>query len=66
MNTREKFKTKKCLYRWGAVYDPETDEKLNFKADRVYCKTSWAWIMTYQKSEEDIPKIVRIVFIDEP
>ena len=44
----------------------ETDEKLNFKADRVYCKTSWAWIMTYQKSEEDIPKIVRIVFIDEP
>ena len=61
---RKKFKTKKYLYSWGEIYDPETGEKLNFKADRVYCKISEAWIMTYQKSEEDMPKVIRIVFVD--
>lgn len=64
MDIRKKFKTIKCLYSWGAIYDPKTGEKLNLKADRVYCKTSEAWIMTYQKSEEDIPKVIRIVFVD--
>lgn len=64
MDTRKKFKTKKYLYSWGAIYDPKTEEKLNLKADRVYCKTSEAWIMTYQKSEEDVPKVIRIVFVD--
>ena len=64
MDMRKKFKTKKYLYSWGEIYDPETGEKLNFKADRVYCKISEAWIMTYQKSEEDIPKVIRMVFVD--
>ena len=64
MDTRKKFRTKKCLYSWGIIYDLKTGEKENFKADRVYCKTSEAWVMTYQKSEEDIPKVIRIVFVD--
>ena len=64
MDMRKKFKTKKYLYSWGEIYDPETGEKLNFKADRVYCKISEACIMTYQNSEEDIPKVIRIVFVD--
>ena len=64
MNMRKKFRTKKCLYSWGAIYNPETGEKLNFNAKSVYCKTSEAWIMTYQKSKEDTPKVIRIVFVD--
>lgn len=64
MDIRKKFKTIKCLYNWGIIYDPKTNEKLNFNAKRVYCVTSWAWIMTYQKSKEDIPEIIRIVFVD--
>ena len=64
MDTRKKFRTKKCLYSWGAIYDTKNGEKLNLKADRVYCKASEEWIMTYQKSEEDIPKVIRIVFVD--
>lgn len=64
MNTRKKFKTRKVLYHWGQIYDPKTDEKLNFKASKAYCRTAEAWIMTYQKSEEDIPKVIRIVFVD--
>ena len=64
MDTRKKFRTKKSQYSWGIIYDPKTGEKVNFKADRVYCKTSEAWVMTYQKSEEDIPKVIRIVFVD--
>ena len=40
MDTRKKFRTKKCLYSWGAIYDPKTGEKLNLKADRVYFKNS--------------------------
>lgn len=65
MNTRQKFKTKKLLYSWGSIYDPETGEKLNYASDMAYGKISWAYIMTYQKSEEDIPKVIRIVFVDE-
>lgn len=64
MNIRKKFKTIKCLYNWGTIYNLETDEKLNFKTKRVYCIASWAWVMTYQKSEKDIPEIIRIVFVD--
>lgn len=56
MDTRKKFRTKKCLYSWGAIYDPKTGEKLNLKADRVYCKTSEAWIMTYQSQKKTFQK----------
>ena len=31
MNIRKKFKTIKCLYNWGTIYNPETDEKLNLR-----------------------------------
>lgn len=64
MNIRKKFKTKKCLYSWGTIYDPKTGEKLNLIADRVYCRTSEAWIMTYQKTKKDALKVIRIVFVD--
>ena len=64
MNIREKFETAKYWYDWGAIYNPQTGEKLHFNADKVYCKSAEALIMTYQKSEEDIPKIIRIVFVD--
>lgn len=61
---RKRFKTKKYVYHWGTIYDPETEEKLYFETDSVYGRTDWAWIMTYQKSEESIPKIIRILFVD--
>lgn len=64
MNIREKFRTKKYLYSYGSVYDPDTGKKLEFIADKVYCRIAEAWVLTYQKSNEDIPKIIRIVFVD--
>ena len=64
MNIREKFRTKKYLYSWGSVYDPDTGKRLEFTADKVYCRIAEAWVLTYQKSNEDIPKIIRIVFVD--
>jgi len=65
MNIRKKFRTIKCLYRWGTIYDPETGEPLKFNANTAYLKTSWAWCMVYQRSENSIPQVIRIIFVDE-
>lgn len=66
MNTKKIkcFKTKKYLYDWGTIYDPETEEKLNIKANTVFCKTSWVWILTYQESKESQIEAVRFLFVD--
>lgn len=60
-----RFTTKKYLYDWGCIYNPETGEKLNIITDQVFCKTSWVWILTYQESEESIPKAIRFLFVDK-
>ena len=65
MNIIKKFKTKKYVYDWGTIYDPITEEKMQFKSKGVFCKTSWAWITTYQQNEESIPEVIRIIFVDE-
>lgn len=65
MDIRKKFKAKRYLYSWGKVYDPRTGDELKFSTDKVFCKTSWVWILTYQKTNEDIPKAIRFVFVDE-
>lgn len=64
MGIFEKFKTKKYLYCWGKIYEPKTGIKVEFNANTVYCKTAEAWILTYQKTTEDIPRIIRIVFVE--
>lgn len=65
MKIREKFKTKKYLYSWGSIYNPETGEKLNIRVKCAYGKISWVWITTYQESEEEIPVAIRYLFVDE-
>lgn len=65
MRIRQKFKTKKYLYSWGSIYNPETDEKMKFKVNTIFPKISWVWITTYQESEEEIPVAIRYLFVDE-